>query len=169
MKDLLNDTGLGQQDDVIYTAKLHWISYVKPVLSIIIGTPLLLLYLFLYWNSYSRGFHIPEFRFENLLRLLIPMVLFYVILKGALGFLYNKMTKIYLTHNYLTLRTGILSKGLDDIALSKYEGIRVYQSWLGRILNYGILAISTGEIVQAYQIEKPLALRKHILKQRANL
>ncbi len=167
MRDLLNDNG-SEMNTITYTTKLHWVVYLKPISVLVICIPVLLFYISMYWYSWKNGsYEIPEFSFRNLFILGIPAILSYGVLKNLLKILACKMTRIYLSKNYITLRTGILSKNLDDISLNKYEGLSVSQSWLGRILNYGVLAISTGEISQFYLIEKPLELRKHILEQRA--
>ncbi len=143
------------KNEAIYTTKLHWISYIKPVLLMVISLPLLVFSLFSYYYAIGSTF-----------KIIFALFFAYLAFKGIVGILSNRMTKIYLTPNYLTLETGILAKNLNDIALNKYEGISVHQNLLGRILNYGVLVISTGEIAQAYQIENPLVLRKNILKSR---
>ncbi|MBS9768642.1 MAG: PH domain-containing protein [Flavobacteriaceae bacterium] len=140
----------------------------KPILIIVVCMLVLPTFILLFWIS-SKGlsYEIPKLSFSNFFEIAIPLVLVFWILINILDIIYYKMTRIYLYKHYITLRTGILSKNLDDISLNKYEGLSVSQSWLGRILNYGVLAISTGEISQFYLIEKPLELRKHILEQRA--
>ncbi|WP_203965455.1 PH domain-containing protein [Capnocytophaga stomatis] len=64
----------------------------------------------------------------------------------------------------MSLSRGILGKRVDDIALSKMEGIGVYQNILGKYLNYGTLIVTTGEVTQSYFIQKPMEFRKHLLE-----
>ncbi len=167
MKDLLNDY---KEENVMYSTKLHWIVYVKSICIIFVCMLILSIYILMFWHSYkTNSIEFPELSFRNIFEIGIPAILTYWIFINILKIVYCKMTKIYLFKNYITLKTGILSKNLEDITLNKYEGLSVSQSWLGRILNYGVLVISTGEISQFYLIEKPLELRKHILEQRAKL
>lgn len=164
MNDLLNST---VKEEVKYTTKLHWISYVKPTLLTSIGIILMLYYVVFHLYSYnSLENNSSESNIRDISKYAVLVFLLLWIGKGVLKILDNKMTKIYLTNNNLTLRTGVFSKKLDDISLNKYEGMRIYQSFLGRLLGYGILAISTGELGQSYLIEQPLVLRDFIIKQR---
>ncbi len=168
MRDLLHDTKQ-EQENIIYEAKLHWILYVKPMLIIIMAIPVMYLYMVTFWFSLSEfKIVVPEFKLINIFQFIIPaIILYWVLIKGVWRFLYLKMTRIYLTNKGLTLETGILAKYIDDIALNKYEGMSIHQSLLGRILNYGVLVVSTGELNQGYKIAKPLVLREYILKQKA--
>ncbi len=168
MRDLLHDTKQ-EQENIIYEAKLHWILYAKPILIIIIAIPLTYLYVEMFWYSFvEHKVVVPKFKLINIFQFIIPtIILYWVLIKGFWRLLYLKMTRIYLTDKGLTLETGILAKYIDDISLNKYEGMSIHQSLLGRVLNYGVLVVSTGELNQGYKIAKPLVLREYILKQKA--
>lgn len=80
------------------------------------------------------------------------------------GWIISTITlKISLKKKYLTLQSGIFTKNISDISLEKLEGFNLHQSLLGRLLNYGTLTISTGGVIQKYQIRKPQEFRKQLL------
>ncbi len=157
MKNSSNVTGTKERN-IIYKTKMHWIAYVKPTVSIIVSIFLILLYIIIFW-----GIQIPSFDFWGIINFIIPLILVLWIARSVISIIYYKLAKIYITNRGVTLETGILSKQIDDIELKKYEGMSIHQSFLGRVLNYGMLTISTGEISQSYQIEKPLIFRENIL------
>lgn len=134
-------------NEIVYQTKIHWISYVKPILFMVIGTPFLLAIFFV--KSWTIVFY---------------MLLGYIALKGLYSYWYLKKVKIELSERFLSLKTGIFASQVNDISLSKLEGIQVSQSLLGRFLNYGRLIISTGEVSQSYLVEKPMELRKYLLE-----
>uniref|UniRef100_UPI0025C5F0F8 PH domain-containing protein n=1 Tax=Chryseobacterium sp. TaxID=1871047 RepID=UPI0025C5F0F8 len=63
---------------------------------------------------------------------------------------------------YLTLSTGILGKIFSDISLNKVEGMWVLQSFLGKMLNFGSLVVTTGGVTHLYSIENPMELRNFL-------
>ena len=136
------------QNEIIYQTKIHWISFVKPILFMIIGFPFLL---FLFFTK------------EWIYLILFGLIGFLGI-KGIYIYYHLKCIRVILSKYFLSLKTGIFSNEINDIALSKTESIGLYQSLLGRILNYGTLTITTGEVTQQYLIEKPLDFRNYLLK-----
>ena len=95
---------------------------------------------------------------------LIGFGLLYLLYKGVVAILKFINTKIYLTEDHLTVSHGIFGKSVNDIPLNKLEAVFLNQNFLGRILNYGTLTTSTGEITQAYVIKNPMELRSKIVK-----
>ncbi|GIJ92807.1 membrane protein [Capnocytophaga stomatis] len=136
------------QNEIIYQTKLHWISYLKPIFFIIIGFP------FFFSLFFIKGF----------LYVALCTLIGFLFIKGIYKYFYLKSVKVILHKNYLSLSRGILGKRVDDIALSKMEGIGVYQNILGKYLNYGTLIVTTGEVTQSYFIQKPMEFRKHLLE-----
>lgn len=72
-------------------------------------------------------------------------------------------TKIYLTDQHLCISAGIFNTTILDISLDKIEGIELQKSVFGKMMNYGNLLISTGEITQRISISKPEEMRLKIL------
>ena len=50
-----------------------------------------------------------------------------------------------------------------DTPLEKLEGLTLYQSFLGKILKFGTLTITTGEFTTYYKIADPIEFRKNLL------
>lgn len=143
---LINCKVMEQSSPILYNAKIHWISYLIPAILILVGCigiiPLVLL----------RGF------FQ-----IIGLLLFLLFCKGILKIWKIRTTKIFITQEYLSVSTGIFTKIISDISLQKMEGMQFQQSMIGKILNYGTLIISTGDIYQSFTIQNPQHLRQKLL------
>ncbi|WP_343643159.1 PH domain-containing protein [Chryseobacterium sp.] len=150
MKDLLTDIKTSSEP-INYEAKVHWISYVIPVFFTVIGS-VGVLYFLLLGYKFMLGF-----------MGIISLFLIFLFIKGIIKIIRNKNTKIYVTDNYLTFSTGILGKTFSDISLNKLEGMQFNQSFLGKMLNYGTLVVTTGEVTHSYFIENPMELRNVLL------
>ena len=150
MKDLLTDFKTSAES-VNYEARVHWISYVIPVFFIIIGS-VGVLYFLLLGYKFMLGFIG-----------IISLFLIFLFIKGIIRVIWNKNTKIYVTDNYLSFTTGILGKTRSDLSLNKLEGMYLQQGFLGKMLNFGSLIVTTGGMTHSYFIENPMELRNVLL------
>ncbi|HCD9235890.1 TPA: PH domain-containing protein [Elizabethkingia anophelis] len=132
-------------NEIVYEAKLHWISFCTPVILTSLGMIGLL-----------------SFTFSAGLYKLISFALTLLLYKGVIGILQLTFTRIYITEKFLIYSKGILSKNVIDISLNRIKGKKVYQSLLGRILNYGTVLITTGELTTCFVIENPNEFTGHI-------
>lgn len=147
MKNLLQATIQDfEHDQILYTAKKHWISFVLPVIMIIIGS------LGVIFISFGMG-----------IVKVIGFGLLYILYKGIVAILISLNTKVYLTETHLTISQGIFGKTITDIPLNKLEGIYLTQNLFGKILNFGSLLVSTGGVNQSYVIKNPMELRSKII------
>ena len=135
------------KEEIIYEAKLHWISYILPWALILVGGVFIIPLFFV--NGYAR---------------FISFILSLLFLVGTIDLLRKKSIKISLSSNYLSISKGILGKQTVDISLKKFEGMVLKQSLIGRGLNFGTLTVTTGEVVYSYNIKKPQELRGLIMK-----
>jgi uncharacterized membrane protein YdbT with pleckstrin-like domain len=73
-------------------------------------------------------------------------------------------TEIAVTTHRFVMKTGWFSLSTQEMALHNIEGVKVEQSFWGRMLNYGTLRIEgTGvDAVQLPTIADPIALRRAI-------
>lgn len=117
MKNLLTDFDT-TSEPVNYEAKIHWISYVVPVLYIIFGSVGVLYILLLGYKSILGFIGI------------IALSLAFLFVKGVIKLLRNRSTKIYVTDHHVSFSTGILGKTLSDLSLNKLEGMQLHQSLL---------------------------------------
>lgn len=150
MKNLLTDFDT-ISEPVNYEAKIHWISYVVPVLYIIFGSVGVLYILLLGYKSILGFIGI------------IALFLAFLFIKGVIKLLQNRSTKVYVTDHHVSFSTGILGKTLSDLSLNKLEGMQLHQSLLGKTLNFGTLVVTTGDVTNTYFIENPMELRKILL------
>lgn len=151
MKNLLDinpELKVVNKKEILYVAKKHWISFVIPISMMIIGIVGVL----------------PVFFGIGILRI-IGFGLLYILFKGLTILLKNISTKVYVTEDHITISQGFLTNTINDISLKKLEGIYLGQGIFGRMLNYGTLFVSTGEVAQQYTIKNPIELRKYIINQ----
>lgn len=132
--------------EVVYKAEKHWTSYILPIIFTVIGMVGILPVIF---GSGSVR--------------IIGIILLYVFFKGAKSLAEIIKTKIYLTKDYITISTGIFGSTVSDISLEKLEGISLSQNFIGKLLNFGTLYVSTGEVRQRYIIKNPMQLRSKII------
>jgi uncharacterized membrane protein YdbT with pleckstrin-like domain len=96
-------------------------------------------------------------------------VLLAVVIVGlvVLAWVYVKVkaTEIAITTKRIILKEGLISRSTVEINLGKVESVRVDQTLMGRILNYGTLVISgTGMAAAPFQgIADPLSFRKQFM------
>jgi len=150
MKNLLTDFDT-TSEPVNYEAKIHWISYVVSVLYIIFGSVGVLYILLLGYKSILGFIGV------------IALFLAFLFIKGVIKLLQNRSTKVYVTDHHVSFSTGILGKTLSDLSLNKLEGMQLHQNLLGKMLNFGTLVVTTGDVTNTYFIENPMKLRSILL------
>jgi len=132
--------------NILYQAKIHWTLFFIPFLFTLIG---------------AIGF-LPLIFFRGFTQI-IGLLLVALFCKGAYAMIKLFSTKIYLTDQHLCISAGIFNTTILDISLDKIEGIELQKSVFGKMMNYGNLLISTGEITQRISISKPEEMRLKIL------
>lgn len=78
-------------------------------------------------------------------------------------------TEIAITNNRLVYKRGLVARHVGEMSVDRIEGVNVLQSILGRIFNYGRLAIrgtGVGEVVLP-PIEDPIMFRQAIERAKA--
>lgn len=145
---ILNMNTLENDRPVLYQTKSHWISYVYPVVCIVIGF-----------------IGIPGFFILYGLLKLFSFLLIILFYKGISLFLTRRSLKIFVMKGTLSISFGIFSKMVHEIPINRMEGVSLFQNWMGRILNHGTLAISIGNNVLMYSINDPAALKSELMKQ----
>ena len=63
----------------------------------------------------------------------------------------NNGKRFILTNKRLILKTGIIMRESNELMLRKCEGIKVRQTIMGRLFNYGDVQVSTGEEVDTFR------------------
>ncbi|MGV4529316.1 PH domain-containing protein [Ornithobacterium rhinotracheale] len=159
----LNLTSESLGETAIYETKAHWISFVIPSIVIFFTFPFFIISALFLREYISKGFNevinIIPITFYGV----ISFFLFKYLFKGIYKLIFALKMRVYLSKQYLTLQTGVLSKNLCDIALRKFEGLDLQQSFLGRILNFGTLSVTSSGVTQSYLIRNPQEFRKQLL------
>lgn len=74
------------------------------------------------------------------------------------------------TNNRLIFKRGIINRKSHELLLKKCEGVQVDQSILGRLLGFGTVEVTTGEVTNSYKyIANPLKFTTSIHEQIANI
>ncbi len=94
------------------------------------------------------------------------ILLFWLIYPPILAILRKVSTEIAVTNKRVIGKQGIISRATLDTPLDKITNVSLNQSLLGRIFNYGSLAITTGgEAREFVMIGDPAALKRSVSEQ----
>lgn len=157
----IQDTLL-KNEKLIYWSQPHWVIYFPGVLALI-ATVLIYFYgpsLFLS-NTVIHGFHTYH------------IVAFVALLLAAywlIGSYITHQTSEYgITNRRVLMKMGWIRRNSLEIYLEKIEAVNVYQSVLGRLLNYGtITVIGTGGTSDPFfYVPQPLGFHRIIQRQMA--
>jgi uncharacterized membrane protein YdbT with pleckstrin-like domain len=159
---------LGKNEQILWRARQHWI--------VLTANFVINLFIFIViWAIYSAagmlgagwlGDFLRNNRGFALIALLIPI--------GWFGWeLLQWWAEEYLITSHRVVQTeGLINKRTKDSALEKINDITLNQSFLGRILGYGDLAIITGSDVGTNvlkRLAKPVEFKKTLLEQKTKL
>ena len=109
-----------------------------------------------------------EFHWWYTLKAVLALVLLGIVVIGIVIFFQMMIrkwtTEIGVTTHRFVEKTGLFSLNTNEIALTNIEGVRVYQTFWGRLLGYGRLRIEgTGvDAINLPDIADPVAFRAAI-------
>lgn len=137
---------MSENTNVVYFARLHWIIFLGPILSLII----------------SLGFA-SYINIDPLDKIALLFAAFALLWIGMTWVTYY-FSSLTINKKQVILRTGIIVRQTIDIPLSKIESIDIRQSLLGSIFRYGVLIITgTGGTRQLINyLQRPLTCRRYI-------
>lgn len=134
-----------QGEVVIYEAKLHEIVYFPPVF---VGCVAL----------------VPCAALPSSATAVVALMIIAVCTLWCVGIYGGR--QFILTSKRVIVKEGIIERKVSELMLRKCEGIQVEQSILGRILNYGTLLVTTGEVTNQYKmIKDPVTFSTRINEQ----
>lgn len=146
---LVNSKIMVETKPILFQARIHWISYVIPILFTILGSigffPLL----------FTKGTGIIQ---------IFSLALVFLFVKGIIMLLNLYFTKIFITEAHLSISSGFITSNVVDIPLNRIEGVFLTQNFLEKSLNCGSLFVTTGLVNLKYRIAHPFELRKFIIK-----
>ena len=122
------EQNLVADERIIFKGEIHWMRYARPILIIFLGV------LALYWNMWA----------------VIAGVILMLIGIFQIAYIYFGLSYA-VTNKRIILKKGILNVEALEIILTKVEGVHIEQSFLGRLLNYGTVVVTTGEVINRFE------------------
>ena len=139
-------------EQIVYEARQHWMIYWKPFLLLLIGIGL---------------FAIPTSDMALIMQICMSLVLLVVAGIWAVNIYGGR--KYILTNRRLILKRGLVRRESTDLVLRRCEGVSIAQSIMGRLLGYGTVSVSTGEVANEFRlIEHPVEFATNINQQIAD-
>lgn len=169
------DTALSEGEPVLYDARVHWAIFLEPFGKLWFYVAFGLFFYFIL-GRHTIGELIDlvnHMRLAPWLPVLTPALIGIGIfcLVVGLSFLnsviYYFNSDFVLTDRRVMSKFGLLSRETSEQRLSKVESIHVYQSLLGRVLNYGKVTVTgTGSSATTFgPMVDPIACKRAIEKQ----
>ena len=131
-------------EEIKYKADIHWYIFAYPVILLLLSA---------FFSSAQTGL----FYYVSIFLLLSG--LFQLIKRIPL-----KMGAEYVvTNKKVILKSGILNRDALELVLNKCEGIRINQSFMGRMLGFGSIVVTTGGVTNKFDfITNPIKFRNEI-------
>ena len=135
------ESNLLSDEQVVYTARLHWIIFLKPFALVLLG----LIFLFIQ-----------------------PIIGAVVILIGLAAFVPPVVdyfsSEFGVTNKRVVIKVGFVRRRTLELLLRHVEAISVDQSVTGRILDFGSLTLTgTGGVTELFhKVRSPLEFRRRI-------
>jgi uncharacterized membrane protein YdbT with pleckstrin-like domain len=136
-------------ETVTYQARLHWIVYLGPVITLGVGI------------VFALPGRMPGGSYAGLAILAVGLI-------GLLAaWVRQASSEFAVTNRRVIIKTGFLSRRTIELNMSKVESVQVNQDIIARFLNYGtITVIGTGGTKEPFaQIDDPLAFRNAVQQQ----
>lgn len=131
-------------EEIKYKADIHWYIFAYPVILLLLSA---------FFSSAQTGlfYYVSIFLLLSGLFQLIKRILF-------------KMGAEYVvTNKKVILKSGILNRDALELVLNKCEGIRINQSFMGRMLGFGSIVVTTGGVTNKFDfITNPIKFRNEI-------
>lgn len=167
---------LAQDEELIHVGKFHWMYTLHAFSAILWGLLMSILILFGATLFYKQtGKFPPDIGWFSAIPYLHPgirIAAFIAFVFGLLSFAQQMVvkatTEIAVTDKRMIYKRGLVARQVGEISIDRIEGVNVMQSILGRIFDYGRVAVrgmGVGEVVLP-PIENPVIFRKAIEKAR---
>jgi len=163
---------LGPDEELIHVGHFHWMHDVKAVMNIVWGIIAALMLVFGGIFIYIKmGKFPPNVDFVTGIQYMHPglkIVAFLFFIMGLLGFasmmIEKATTELAITNQRIIYKRGLLARHVGEISVDRIEGVIVLQSIMGRLLDYGRLAVrgmGVGEVVLP-PIKHPIKFRQKV-------
>lgn len=163
---------LGPNEELVHIGRFHWMFTVTAFFYILWGVAVSVLVIAASIYAYKMlGRMPPDAHWLDQIRLLHPglrILSFIMFIIGLFGFAHRMViqatTEIAVTTTRVIYKQGLIARYIGEINIDRIEGINILQTIMGRIFNYGRLAIrgmGIGEVVLP-PIADPIAFRQAI-------
>lgn len=140
-------------ETVAYKAKIHWIYYLSSYVLMILGIAFIII------GASVNGNKQPWY-------ILAAVSFFWGVIQLGVRLLKKIATEYAVTNRRVILKSGLLHREALDLVLAKCEGLRITQSLMGQLFNYGSILVTTGEVTNSFDfIAKPSQFRNAITSQ----
>ena len=168
---------LGSNEELVHIGLFHWMYTVQAFMAIVWGIVISLIVLVggVYFYKHTGQLH-PNYPWHESIKYLHPGIRIFAFIIFALGLftfaqkmVIKATTEIAITNLRLVFKRGLIARSVGEIQINRIEGVNVIQSILGRVFNYGRVAIrgmGVGEVFLP-PIEDPVLFRKAIQNAKA--
>ena len=146
------DTALRPGEKILYDAKVHWAIFVTPFLRFAgFLVAFCVAWMVFRWDIFNVKINLTDAGLASVRAWLgdwlsYGIFLLVLLLVGLGGFvravIYYFNSDFVLTDRRVIAKFGLLSRSTSEQRLSKVESIHVYQSFLGRLLNFGNITVT---------------------------
>jgi len=168
---------LGPDEELVHVGRFHWMYTVQAFMTIVWGAVASIVVIIGAVYVYKKLGQFPaELGWLEAIRYLHPGIRifsFLVFVMGLLSFaqmmVIKATTEIAITNTRIVYKRGMIARQVGEISIDRIEGVNVLQSILGRMLNYGRMAVrgmGIGEVILP-PIEDPIAFRQAIERARS--
>lgn len=168
---------LGPDEELIHVGKFNVMYTIQAIFNIVWGVVASILVIVGASFVYKQmGWFPQRLGLEEGIKYLHPGIrigAFFVFALGLLTFtqmmIHKMTTEIAITNRRLIYKRGVVARHVGEISTDRIEGVDVLQTILGRMLNYGRLAVhgtGIGKVVLP-AIEDPIAFRRAIEEARS--
>lgn len=159
------DSSLMPDERVVYKTRLHWVVFVRSILTAVPGVALLVVSLMV-----GDFFPLPP-ETERILALSVRVVggvvLLMGLLSGARALVIYRSSEFGVTTKRVIIKIGVFRRQTLELLLTQVEAILVDQTFTGRVLGFGSLTLTgTGGVREVFhRIKSPLEFRRQIQSQ----
>ena len=162
MTDSYLKNQLGENEQIIFVTRQHWLVLLGQILSKGLLALGLVIVITLIWRIWLPHSLVPL----AYLLLLLPLL-------GMLGNVLIWTSRQYIVTNWRVIQiSGVFSKEVADSSLEKVNDVKLEQSLGGRLLDYGDLEILTASelgVNQFTQVGQPVRLKTAMLNAKEKL
>ena len=171
------EQSLGPDEELIHVGQFHWMYTVHAFLAIVWGIVISTLIVvggvvvYKQLGHFPRG--LPAMEGVQYLHPGIRIAGFIAFVLGVLSFaqmmVVKATTEIAITNNRLVYKRGLVARSVGEMSIDRIEGVNVLQTILGRIFNYGRLAVrgmGVGEVILP-PLDDPIIFRQAIERAKA--